>query len=45
MVFPKPVVPQKNAIVTDAYAQRQLLEKKKQETLARFNNLRTSNME
>ena len=35
MSFPKQVAPQKNAIVTDAYGQRQLLEKQKQELLAK----------
>lgn len=45
MSFPKQVAPQKNAIVTDAYAQRQLLEKQKQELLARANATQVANMD
>lgn len=43
--FPKQVAPQKNAIVTDAYAQRQLLEKQKQELLARADATQVANMD
>lgn len=45
MSFPKQVAPQKNAIVTDAYAQRQLLEKQKQELLARADATQVANMD
>lgn len=45
MSFPKQVAPQKNAIVTDAYAQRQLLEKQKQELLARADAMQVANMD
>ena len=45
MSFPKRIAPQKNAIVTDAYAQRQLLEKQKQELLARADATQVSNIE
>ena len=45
MSFPKQVAPQKNAIITDAYAQRQLLEKQKQELLARADATQVSNIE
>ena len=43
--FPKQVAPQKNAIVTDAYAQRQLLEKQKQELLARADATKIANID
>ena len=45
MSFPRRMAPQKNAIITDAYAQRQLLEKQKQELLARADNTQVSNMD
>lgn len=45
MSFPKQVAPQKNAIVTDAYAQRQLLEKQKQELLAKADATQVANMD
>lgn len=45
MSFPKQVAPQKNAIVTDAYAQRQLLEKQKQELLARADATQVANID
>lgn len=45
MSFPKHIAPQKHAIVTDAYAQRQLLEKQKQELLARADATQVSNIE
>lgn len=45
MSFPKQMAPQKHAIVTDAYAQRQLLEKQKQEMLARADAIQVANMD
>ena len=45
MSFPKRIAPQKNAIVTDAYAQRQLLEKQKQELLARADATQVANLD
>ena len=45
MSFPKQVAPQKNVIVTDAYAQRQLLEKQKQELLAKADATQVANMD
>lgn len=45
MSFPKRIAPQKNAIVTDAYAQRQLLEKQKQELLAKADATQVSNID
>ena len=45
MSFPKRTAPQKNAIVTDAYVQRQLLEKQKQELLARADATQVANIE
>lgn len=45
MSFPKRVAPQKNDIVTDAYTQRQLLEKQKQELLARADATQVANMD
>ena len=45
MSFPKQTAPQKHAIVTDAYAQRQLLEKQKQEMLARADAILVGNMD
>lgn len=45
MSFPKQVAPQKNAIVTDAYTQRQLLEKQKQELLARADATQIANID
>lgn len=45
MSFPKRVAPQKNAIITDAYAQRQLLEKQKQELLTRADATQVANMD
>lgn len=45
MSFPKQVAPQKNAIVTDAYAQRQLIEKQKQELLARADATQVANID
>lgn len=45
MRFPREQAPQKHAIVTDAYAERQLLEKQKQELLARADNTRVATQE
>jgi hypothetical protein len=45
MSFPKRVAPQKNTIVTDAYGQRQLLEKQKQELLAKADATQVANMD
>ena len=43
--FPKIMPKERHAIKTDAYLQRQLLEKQKQEVLARADAIPTSNME
>lgn len=43
--FPKQLPKQRNAIKTDAYLQRQLLEKQKQELLAKADNIRVSNID
>lgn len=45
MQFPLEMAKEKQAIKTDAYLQRQLLEKQKQELLARADAIPTSNME
>ena len=45
IVYPKKMPKERHAIKTDAYLQRQLLEKQKQEIIARGDAIPTSNME
>lgn len=45
MSWPKQIAPQKHAITTNAYALRQIIEKNKQDLLARVDNTRVSNID